>query len=471
MSDPMTNLEKNLPAESSSASLPDVARPSLFGPVSALDDAPENPPIERWQRLGALIIICGLGGFLLWASTFQLSGGAYATGMVRLSDEKQSVAHMEGGVIRRLNVAEGDKVTAGQELVMLDDYNSETDLAILEKRRFEMMARKARLEAVRDGLEQIIFPVELVNAKGNELVDEVVSAQERQFKADRTEIDGQKNILQQQNAQYQSIIQSLEIQLESGRRQIELIAEEVAGVEKLLARGLERKPRLLALKRQQAALESQNAEYAGQVSSYREKISETELKIVSLDSGKRAEAVAELAELQANLTQTDEQWRNARLRSKELTLRANFDGTVINLNYRNVGAVVTPGQPIMEIVPSSKIFVVDAKLMPTDIDVVHEGLPASIRLSGLKQRTHVNINGHVTRVSPDAKLDERSGTSYFEVRASFDPADREFKKLQERGELYAGMPADVIAISHKRTMLQYLMQPLSDNFARSFHEE
>jgi multidrug resistance efflux pump len=235
------------------------------------------------------------------------------------------------------------KVTAGQELVVLDDYNSETDLAILEKRRFEMMARKARLEAVRDGLDEIIFPLELVNAKGNELVDEVVSAQERQFKADRTEIDGQKSILQQQNAQYQSIIHSLEIQLESGQRQIELIEEEVAGVEKLLARGLERKPRLLALKRQQAALESQNADYAGQVSSYREKISETELKVISLDSGKRAEAVAELAELQANLTQTDEQWRNARLRSKELTLRANFDGTVINLNYRNVGAVVTPG--------------------------------------------------------------------------------------------------------------------------------
>jgi hypothetical protein len=112
MSDPMTNPEKNLPSQAQSngnETLPDIARPSLFGPVSAMDDVPENPPVERWQRLGALIIICGLGGFLLWASTFQLSGGAYATGMVRLSDEKQSVAHMEGGVIRRLNVAEGDK--------------------------------------------------------------------------------------------------------------------------------------------------------------------------------------------------------------------------------------------------------------------------------------------------------------------------------------------------------------------------
>ncbi len=451
--------------------VPDTYRAPIDFP--ALPPVPDAPPVQRWQRMGLVIVIGGLGGFLLWASLFSLAGGAYATGMVRLSDEKQVVAHHQGGVVRRLLVSEGDKVKAGQELVVLDDYASETDLSILEKRRIELLARKARLEAVRDGLGEILFPVELTtgDAIGNTLIEEALAVQQRQFKAEKEDIDGKKNILTQQVAQYDTLIQSLADQIKSGERQLALIQEEVDGVEKLLARGLERKPRLLGLKRQQEGLESQNADYAGRIASTQEKIGEAKLQMANLDTTARSGASADLAQLMPTLTQTIEQWQNARLRSRELTLRAAHDGTVLNLRYKTTGAIVTPATAIMEVVPSSKVFVVDAKLMPSDIDVVHEGLPAQIRLSGLKQRTHVTLNGSISRVSPDALIDERSGMSYFEIRATFDQTDPEFKKLQEQGELYAGMPGDIIAIAHKRTLMQYLMQPIADSFSRSFHED
>ena len=449
------------------ANLPDIVRPSL----PELPPVPPEPAVRHWGRIGMAIVIVGLGGFIAWASVFKLAGGAYAQGMVRLSDEKQVVAHVEGGIIRKLYVKEGDQVTAGQELVVLDDYNSDTNLAILEKRRWELMARQARLEAVRDNLPDIIYPDELKQSANNEQVKEIIDAQNRQFTADRADLEGQKSILEQQTTQYDAIIASLRSQINSGATQLGLIQQEVNGVKMLLEKGLERRPRLLALQRQQEALRSQRSDFEGRIASYSQKIGEIHLQMANLEADMRSKAVASLTEVQTTLNQTNEQWLGARTRSREMTLRASQDGTVLSLRYRSEGAIVPPGQPVMNIVSSKKVFVVDARVMPMDIDVVHAGLKTQIRLSGLKQRTHVVINGEVQRISPDALIDERSGLSYFESRVTFDTADPEFKKISEADEIYAGMPADVIFIAHERTMLQYLMQPFADSFARSFHEE
>ncbi len=437
----------------------------------ALPEVPEAPPVARWNRIGYALIGLGFGGFLLWASLFPLAGGAFAYGSVRLSEEKQVVAHVEGGIIRRLGVKEGDRVTAGQELVVLDDYNSDTNLAILEKRRWDLLARTARLEAVRDNWAEIEFPDELTKQPSNSTLAELMEAQTRQFKGDKLELEGQKSILNQQVAQYQAIIDSLTTQIKASDEQLALIAQEAAGVEELLKKGLERRPRLLALQRQQAALGSQKADYEGRIASYREKIGEINLQLANLDADRRANALADLSRVEAELNQVTEQWQNARMRSRELTLRATQDGTVLNLRYRSEGAVVPRGEPIMDIVPASKVFVVDAEVSPMDIDVVTPGLKAQVRLSGLKQRTHVTLNGEVLRVSPDALTDERRGISFFETRVLFDTNDPEFQKLAARGELYAGMPADVVVVAHERSLLQYLMQPVADSFARSFHED
>lgn len=445
--------------------------PAALTNLPTLQPIPEAPPVQQTRRMGYWLIGAGFVGFILWASWLPLAGGAYANGQVRLTDEKQVVAHVEGGIIRHLSVKEGDKVTAGQELVVLDDYNSETNLAILEKRRWELMARKARLEAVRDNWAEVEFPEDLTKLSATPAVAEIMDTQTRQFKGDKLELDGQKSILSQQVAQYNAIIESLTTQIKANDEQLALIAQEAEGVQTLLDKGLERRPRLLALQRQQSALGGQKADYEGRIASYNEKIGEINLQLANLDADRRAGALADLAKTESEFNQVNEQWSNATLRSRELTLRAAQDGTVLNLRYRSEGAVVPKGEPIMDIVPSSKLFVVDAKVSPMDIDVVHEGLKAQVRLSGLKQRTHVTIAGTVLRVSPDALIDQHSGQSFFESRVTFDSSDPEFKKLETNGELYAGMPADVVVIAHERSLLQYLMQPVADSFARSFHED
>ncbi len=468
--------------------VPDTGRNQVSAVVYDLPTVPPvpatPPEVARWGRIGLLMILAGVGGFLLWGATLELATGAHAIGMVRLSDDKQVVAHIEGGIIRAITVKEGDVVHSGQDLAVLDDYASETNLAILEKRRWEMMARKARLEAVRDRLDAIIFPTELTDAaeqQGNMEIADILSAQRRQFTADRTELDGQKQILDQQIAQINAMITSLREQITAGQDQLDLIAEEVKDVETLLARGLERRPRLLALQRNQAALNAQQSDFNGRIASYEEKIGESRLQMINLDSDTRAKAISELTQTQTELTQVDEQWLNARTRSREMTLRASMDGRVINLRRSSVGSVIAPGMTLMEIVPDNKIYVVDANVSPMDIDVVQklpvgplpEDQPAAaqIRLTGLKQRTHVTLRAIIQRVSPDAIIDDKSGVSYFSARVSFDAGDPNFKRLLDNGELYAGMPAEVSFIASHRTMLQYLVQPLIDSFYRSFHEE
>jgi len=447
----------------------------------SLPEAPALPPARGWARIGLVIVVLGVGGSLLWANSFKLASGAYASGMVRLSDEKQTVSHVEGGIIRALSVAEGQRVEAGQTLVVLDDYNSETNLAILAQQQNELDARRTRLEALRDGATELTFPTRLNELRSDPAIADIMHAQERQFASEVGNIESQKNILRERVAQQQATIVALNAQIEAANVQLSLIGEEVESVKSLLQKGLERKPRLLALQRQQAALQSQSADYQGRIASSEKEISEVRMQMTNLEMEAKTRAVTELTDVQAQLSEVNEKLSNAQMRSRELTLRAAFPGTILNLRYRSAGAVVPPGQPILEIVPDTKVYVVDARIMPSDIDVVQPGLPAQIRLTGLKQRTHMSVRGQVMRVSSDALNDERTGAAYFEVRVAFseddlkqvtdpnDAPDGQGPRTLE-DELFAGMPAEVTVVAHERTMLEYLFQPLKDSFAQAFHE-
>ena len=288
----------------------ELARPAL----PDLPPVPDVPVVSKWLRLGWLVVVIGFGGFILWASVFKLASGAFAVGAVRLSDEKQIVQHVEGGIIRRIPdaVKEGSRVNAGDVLVVLDDYNSETNLAILTQQRTELMARQARLEAVRDGAKEISFPAELTKAGATDAdVQDILSGQTRQFASDIDNIESQRRILDQRIAQQQAVIAALEAQIGAGQTQLDLITQEAESVEHLLKMGLERRPRLLALQRQQAALQSQQADYKGRIAASQQQIGETNMQMLSIESAARTKAVAELGQVQASLAEVQEKFSNA----------------------------------------------------------------------------------------------------------------------------------------------------------------
>ncbi|MBY0429754.1 MAG: HlyD family type I secretion periplasmic adaptor subunit, partial [Rhodospirillales bacterium] len=232
--------------------------------------------------------------------------------------------------------------------------------------------------------------------------------------------------------------------------------------------GLDRKPRLLQLQRQEAALRGAIGETEGQIAQAQQQIGETRLRILDLGNARRDSAAQELREVQTRLADVESRGDAARdvLDRREVT--APVTGTVVNLKVFTAGGVVAPGAVLMEIVPADDRLVIEARVKPTDIDVVHAGLGAQVRLSAYKQRTTPVLDGQVTRVSADRLVDERTAQDYYTARIEVDRA--ELARLPEV-HLSAGMPVEVMVITGERTLLNYLLRPLKDSFARAFREE
>ena len=272
----------------------------------------------------------------------------------------------------------------------------------------------------------------------------------------------------QRIAQYQAQIKAFEAQFNAGHRQLDLIREELKDVEELTAKGLERKPRLLALKRQAASLDGEQGEFQNNMAQAREAIAEAEMEILRIRADRQSEVAAELREVQTQLAEVMEKLAAAQIRQGRRDVLAPEAGTVLNLRYFAPGAVVPPGGPILDLVPRDDSLVVEARVRPSDIDVVHVGLPAKIVFSAFKSRTTPQIDGKVTRVTADALKDERTGEFYYVARVAADPA--ELEKLSDI-HLQAGMPAETLIITGERTMLQYLTQPIRDTFRSALREQ
>jgi HlyD family type I secretion membrane fusion protein len=350
----------------------------------------------------------------------------------------------------------------------LDDLETRSVVALLEGQRRAYAAQEARLLAERDNMDKLVFPTDLADLRSDPDMAEILSGQERIFQSRRASLNGRTDVTHQRIAQYQAQIKAFESQFNAGSLQLALIREELVDVAELTAKGLERKPRLLALKRQAANLEGSQGEYLGNVAQAREAIAEAEMEILSVAADHQSEVATELREVQTQLAEVTEKLAAAQIRQGRRDVVAPEAGTVLNLRYFAPGAVVPPGGPILDLVPRDDSLVVEARVRPSDIDVVHAGLSAKIIFSAFKSRTTPQIDGKVTRVTADALKDERTGEFYYLARVSADQA--ELQKLKDI-QLQAGMPAETLIITGERTMLQYLTQPIRDSFRTAFREQ
>jgi len=229
------------------------------------------------------------------------------------------------------------------------------------------------------------------------------------------------------------------------------------------------KTRLLALKRAAARLEGSRGEHQGLIARAEQRIGETELQIIDLENSSLNEAVSALREVQSQLVESSQRL----LRAAEDILgrseiRAPQAGVVMGLNVHTESGVIAPGQRLLDILPKDDALVIDAEVDPKDIDVVRVGLAAQVRLTAFKQRNTPPLEGKVTRVSADSFTHEHTGATYFLARITIDPAERD--KL-DGGELYPGMPAEVMIVTGKQTAFEYFLTPVTDSFRRAFRED
>ena len=409
--------------------------------------------------------------FGAWSALAPIDSAAVATGEVIFDANKKTVQHLEGGIVKEILVGEGSFVKKGDTLIRLDETAAEARLDLLEGQIIGARATEVRLLAERDKKDKLTFPADLLeDEKKNKIIGENLDSQRRLFDSRRRSGEGQRKILGQKIRQYEQEIAGLNAQIRSANSQIGFLGQEIGVVRKLLAQGNASRPRLLALERQAADLRGNRGEAQANISRAKQSIFESEIAINNLTTEFENEVNTELKETQAELADLNERIRASSDTMNRIVIAAPVTGTVTGLRAHTIGGVINPGDAIMDIIPTNEEeLVIEARVNPQDIDVVHKDLLARVRLSAYKARTVPMIEGIVRTVSADRFTDERTGEAYYSARIYID--GKEFEELGDDIKLYPGMPAEVLIVTGSRTFLNYMLSPISESFNRAFREQ
>jgi HlyD family secretion protein len=424
--------------------------------------------IRRHLVAGVLIVLLLGGGVGGWAATIQISGALIAQGSIVVDQNVQKVQHPTGGIVGELRVHDGDRVKAGDILVRLDETVMRANLAIITKGLNELGARKARLEAERDGAETITFPPALLARVDDADAVSAVSSEKKLFQLRRTERLGQKAQLQQRMKQLNEEIGGVEAQQSAKSQEMALIERELAGVRDLYARNLVQLTRLTQLEREVARLGGERAQLVAAAAQAKGKIAEINLQILQIDQNLSSEVAKELRDIDGKIGEFVERKVTAEDQLRRTDIRAPQAGAIFQSSVHTIGGVITAGDPIMLIVPDADKLQVEAKVNPQDIDQLQVGQLAVLRFSAFNSRTTPEIEGKVTRVSADTSTDQRTGQSYYTIRIGLPP---ETVTLLGDVRLLPGMPVEAFVQTGERTVISYLMKPLRDQFMRAFREK
>jgi HlyD family secretion protein/epimerase transport system membrane fusion protein len=448
-----------------------IQLPSLIVPSQV--PAPTVDPILNTDtrgpiRLGLILIVVFFGGFGTWAALAPLDSAATAPGFIAVDTSRKTVQHLEGGIIDEILVAEGDRVEAGQVLVRLDETRSRAAFDVLESQYLAELAAEARLRTEQKGGAEIDFGERVMAAASDPTVADIISGQRGMFETRRKALDAQIGILTQGKAQAEQEIEGNKAQQQAKKTQLALILEEHKAVKELYEKGYEKKPRVLALQRAAAVLKGEIALLESNVAATRQQIGESDFRILSLRDVFEKDVATELRETQKRIAELEDRVKTQADVLRRIDIVAPQAGTVVGLRFHTAGGVVSPGAPLLDIVPSADRLVVEARVRPDDIDVVHEGLPAQVRLTAYMQRTTPYVEGTVTQVSADHIIDEQTGVAYFKVRVEIDATS--LAELDDV-DLYPGMPVDVMIKTGERTALDYMLAPITGSMYRAFREQ
>jgi HlyD family secretion protein len=379
----------------------------------------------------------------------------------------KKVQHPTGGVVGEIRARDGDQVKIGDVLIRLDETVTRANLTIVIKGLDELTARKARLEAERDGLADIAFPSEFIERVGELQVAAIIAGERKLFDLRQSARIGQKSQLRERIAQLREEISGIAAQIKAKAQEIVLIERELTGARDLWEKNLMPITKLTQLEREATRLEGERAQLMATSAQSKGKISELELQIIQVDRDLASEVGKELREVDAKIGEFVERRVAAEDQLKRIDIRAPQDGLVHQSVVHTVGGVINAGEQLMLIVPSADNLIVEAKFAPQDIDQVKVGQRAVLRFTSFNQRTTPELSGVVTRVSADTTVDQRTSASYYTLRISL--TREEISRLGDV-TLVPGMPVESFVQTGERKVISYLTKPLSDQVMRAFRE-
>jgi len=447
---------------------PSTDLPTIGGPIDMPISDSARESIRAPIIAGVTIIGLFVVGFGTWAAFAPLWGAVTVPGVVRVENNRKTLKSRDGGVIRQINVREGDAVKPGQLLIKFDDTVARAQVAIFENQYDTVAIQAARLQA--EALNRkMIIPPDILARQSDPRVATIIQNETLVFSARKSAIEGQTAILNQRFAQLQSARSGLQIQSDSLDQQIVLMKEELQGYQTLYEKGYTPKTLILRLQRQLAEAQGRRGALMSEITRNQQQAGETRLQIASLYEQRGADIATNLREAEAKESDLESRLGAAREALAQTEVRSPAAGYVLNLSQFTLGGVAGSGEPLLDVVPSNTPLVITAQVKPSDIDQVHPGMMSNVTLQAYSSYRVPKIPAEVMTVSADSIADPQTKTSFYRVELRIKP--EELRKLPKGVRLYPGMQATAMIRTDKRTVLSFLIGPIGEIIDRSLREQ
>lgn len=416
--------------------------------------------------LTLIVILFVMGG--AWATFTNLSGAVIATGQVVVLGKPKTVQHLNGGIIADIRVDNGDRVTKGDLLIRLDDTLLEANQNIYGHRLREVVARRARLVAERDGLDDISWDDSVLEVFGTKLSSSSKDGQDRLFQARLSTRNGQVAQLREQIKQLRNQIQGVEALNSSRNTQLGFLDEELEGIRSLNKQGLSPKSQLMGLERQREGIIGQIAEQDSELARIQNSISQAEIQILQVNREFRENVLAELRQIEQEINDVTQQLHATVEQLRRVDIRAPVTGIIHELAIFTIGGVIGPGGQVLQIIPQDEGFEVEANVEPQFVDELFPGQDAILRFSAFNNRTTPEIKTSLKAISPNVSVDDQTGLTFYKINLTI--SDKQLEELDGQ-TLVPGMPVEIFIKTGDRTALNYLTKPLIDQIYRTFREK
>lgn len=421
----------------------------------------------RPRRWGWLLVVAGFGGFMAWAAWAPLDEGVASPGTVVVSGNRKTVQPLVGGKIAELKAKDGDTVKAGQVLVRLDSTQAKSQLDMARGQWFTATAVEARLIAERTGRPQLQFPDALRQESADPRAANAMALQSELFMTRRRALESEMNILRESIRGLEAQVQGIDESSRARREQGRLLTEEIERQRDLVKDGFLARNRLSEQERALAAVMGAIAEDAGNLGRTRQQIAEMRARMLAREQDFRRDIESQLTEVQRDSASLASRLQALEFELANTEIRSPADGVVVGLAVHTVGGVVPAGSPIMEVIPLDEPLKIEAQIAPHLIDKVHPDLGVDILFPAFNQATTPHIPGRVVQVSADVLAEPKQGIPYFKATVE---VTAEGMKLLRHHQIRAGMPAEIFVRTGERTLLNYLIKPLTDRLNRALTE-
>ena len=447
---------------------PDGAAPREAEAATQEDPVAAYGDTRRPGRIGLWALAIGFGGFLLWAGFAPLDEGVAAQGLVSIDTHRKPVQHLTGGLVKDVDVREGQSVKEGQVLIRLDEATARANFEASRQKYLTLRAMEGRLLAEQANAPRITFHPDLVAAAAKDpMMRSVMTTQEQLLAARRGNLQSDLASLRQQMQGQEESIRAYRSIVDSRKSQLALLSEELKNTRELVSDGYAPRTKQWELERNVADINASMSDALGNIQRSIAGIGDLRSRVISREQEYRKDVEQQMSDVKAQVQAEAEKLHALTGDLARIDIKAPATGQVVGLAVQTPGGVIQAGQKLMDIVPADEPLLLEARVQPHFIDRVHAGLPVDIRFTSFAHSPTLVVDGKVLSISSDLITDQATNQSYYLARVEVTPEGK--KKLGTR-QLQAGMPTEVIFRTGERSLLTYLLGPLYKRMAASMKE-